>query len=188
LLEFPPQSHPVDAVSGSPVRHPAARASPICPDFRRELKVLCSRRYGMHLAAADAQRDFPCASSLPHEALFVTRNFPGDVCGRRLSRVSRIEGIFFVLFFLDSSAAPLSPPRRRAIIDALFLSAILRNTVHRSEAILEQASMYTMISDGGVYFIRVLDAYLSAIRYRGATRRSPISRGSTQRSGSPRRN
>lgn len=47
-------------------------------------------------------RDFPCTPPSLLGASFVTRNFPGDVCGDA-SRVSPVEGIFFALSSYFSS-------------------------------------------------------------------------------------
>lgn len=60
--------------------------------FSRGIKISVRRLWRSILATANA-----CEISRPSlGASFVTRNFPGDVCGDA-SRVSPVEGIFFAL-------------------------------------------------------------------------------------------
>lgn len=68
-------------------------ASPIRPDFRGELKSSALRRCDP--TCTRERRRVPTRSPPSPRSSFVTRNFPGDVCGDA-SRVSRRKGIFSV--------------------------------------------------------------------------------------------
>lgn len=157
LHDFLPRSHSVMPSRDRRARHPAAHAS-ICPDFRRELKVLRVRADTTCVAQpTPTPVRFPVRPPPPHEALFVTRNFPGDVCGRRLSRVSRRRKYF---------SSSLSRFVRRSSLFRFSIAAHWRffftprmrsfkTRLIEVGRLLEQTrivtSLYTTISNSGVY-------------------------------------
>lgn len=143
-------------------------ASPICPDFRGELKVpylpvFFSGRES-RTRTDGHPRDFPCVSAV-HAALFLTRNFPGDFCGDT-SRVSHRRNICRLvsrratsclsplhrLLILRNPAAPFSP-RGTAIHRSRRLAQrrrVLEQTSVASDSHTTVVIMTTVVGFAGV--------------------------------------